>query len=187
MNERARDAMLARLVDRLREQGSWSGETHVQKAVFLLQEMLSVPTGYEFILYRHGPFSFDLRDGLTSLRADDLLELEIQPPPYGPKLKTTDLGRQLQGLYPKTLGRYEGHLDHVARFLGERGVTELERLATALYATRCEEGMDRSVVDRANLIHRWKPHVSVEDARKAVEAIDRALTDPKAQELRETA
>ena len=74
MNRLPQAAIVTRLTGRLRDQGSWCGETHLQKAMYFLQELMEVPTGFEFILYMHGPFSFDLRAELTSLRADGLLE-----------------------------------------------------------------------------------------------------------------
>jgi len=43
------------------------------------------------VLYKHGPFSFDLSDELASMRADALLEWEIKPEPYGNALKTTNV------------------------------------------------------------------------------------------------
>ena len=39
--------------------------------------MCEVPTGFEFILYMYGPFSFDLSDELTSIRADGLLKIAV--------------------------------------------------------------------------------------------------------------
>ena len=39
-----------------------------QKAVYFLQEIFDVPTGIEYILYKHGPYSFDLTADLTALR-----------------------------------------------------------------------------------------------------------------------
>ena len=60
-----RYAALLKLVRATNEAGSWSGETHIQKSVFFLQEALATELGYGFILYKlykHGPFSFELRD-----------------------------------------------------------------------------------------------------------------------------
>jgi hypothetical protein len=50
--------LIAVLADSLRKRGSWAGETHIQKAGYLLQELLGVPLNMKFILYKHGPFSF---------------------------------------------------------------------------------------------------------------------------------
>ena len=58
-------AILTELADQLRREGSWCGHTHMQKATYFLQDLLEVPTGYEFILYKHGPYSFDLSEEMT--------------------------------------------------------------------------------------------------------------------------
>jgi uncharacterized protein YwgA len=171
MNRLQRAAVLVRLVDRLREQGSWCGETHIQKATYFLQEFLHTPTELEFILYKHGPFSFDLRDELTSLRADGILELEPQAPPYGPKFTTTQTGAELLMRSPRTLAQYERAIEFVARSLGGKDVADLERLATALYVTR--ERASGSATERAQLLHELKPHVPIRSAQDAILELDR--------------
>jgi hypothetical protein len=169
MNDNQKAAVLARLVDRLRSEGSWAGETHIQKAAFFLQELLGVPLGFNFILYKHGPFSFDLRDELSSMRADDILALEAQMP-YGSRFKTTDGGRDIERRHPKTLSQYEERIDFVASTLGDSGVSDLERLATALYITLDLGNLP--VSQRAARLHEIKPHVSLQDACNAVERVD---------------
>ena len=77
-------AILTELADQLRREGSWCGHTHMQKATYFLQDLLEVPTGYEFILYKHGPYSFDLSEEMTTLRADYLIEFDHKSPGYGP-------------------------------------------------------------------------------------------------------
>jgi hypothetical protein len=171
MNRLQKAAVLSKLVDDLRRHDSWGGETHIQKAAYLLQEMLGVPLGFEFTLYKHGPFAFDLRDELTSLRADGILKLDIQSPPYGPRFASTDLGQEFQRRYPKTLGEYQKPIEFVARVLGDRRVTDLERLATALYAT-LQLGEPASVQKRAEFLHQLKPHISLEDSGAAVKELD---------------
>ncbi len=163
-------AVLTRLLDRLRDQGSWGGETHAQKAAYFLQTLFDVPLGFGFVLYRYGPFSFDLRDELTALRADELLGLEIRAP-YGPRLVTTPQGKVWQDRYPKTLARYDSAIEFVARTLGEEDVAGLEKVATALYVTR-SLGEASSVDDRAIRLHEVKPHIPLETAREAVRRLD---------------
>src|SRR5260370_41172711 len=107
MERLRRAAIVTQLVTKLRAAGSWCGETHIQKAVYLMQDLLDVPMEYQFILYKHGPFSFDLSDELTSFRGDELLELKPQAPPYGPRFEVTDLGQQLREKWPKTLAKYK--------------------------------------------------------------------------------
>jgi hypothetical protein len=171
MTRSQKAAVLTQLVDKLRAQGSWAGETHLQKAIFFLQEMLRSPMGFDFILYKHGPFSFDLRDELTGLRADGILELEPQLPPYGPRFATTSVGRGLVERHPKTLEGQADRVTFVANLFHGKGVKELERLATALYSS-LEKGWDATVESRARFLNEIKPHVSLEEAREAVGSLD---------------
>jgi uncharacterized protein YwgA len=173
MERLKRAAIVSQLIRNLRNSGSWCGETHVQKAVYLLQDLLDVPTEYQFILYKHGPFSFDLSDELTSFRGDELLELRPQVPPYGPRYAVTTLGKSLCERFPKTLAKYDDSIEAVADAIGEQTVGELERLATALYVTKRDSTHhDGSVKSRSKRLNQLKPHVSVEAANNAVEEID---------------
>lgn len=101
MNRLQRAAVITRLLDELHQQGSWCGETHVQKSVYFLQALLNVPTDYEFILYKHGPFSFELKDALSEFRADGLIDLIAQPYPYGPSYDATETGKKICGAVSK--------------------------------------------------------------------------------------
>ncbi|HWF24756.1 MAG TPA: hypothetical protein VG275_04885 [Solirubrobacteraceae bacterium] len=176
MNRLAQEAVLVGLARRLHDRGSWGGETHLQKATYLLHELGGVPFDFNFILYKHGPFSFELRDELGTMRADRLVEREVQVPPYGPRFVVTDRGRELEARFGRTMDRYSDVLDWVAERVGERGVTELERLATALWVTR-ELGERASVEERTGRLHQVKPHVSLADASDAVREIDEMLAE----------
>ena len=165
-------ALLTRLIEGLCSKGDWCGETHVQKTAFFVQELLGVPLGFQFILYKHGPFSFDLRDELTALRADGLLELE--PRTYGAQLVPTKQCGYIQGIYPKTMAKYQRSIEFIVEKLGGKGVVELERLATAFYVSnRLEEG--KSDYIRANRVTKLKPHITTENARNAVREVDRIV------------
>ena len=83
-------------------------------------------------MYKHGPFSFDLRDELTALRADGLLRLEPQRL-CGVRIIPTKQSEYIQKLYPKTLRNYEDKVEFVIGELGGKRSVELERLGTALY------------------------------------------------------
>ena len=165
MNRLQKAALLTELADKLAAKGSWCGETNIQKATYFLQDLVNVPTSYEYILYTHGPFSFELRDELTELRADRLLQLEIRQPPYGPSWVPTPTSREIRQQYPKTLKRFQKQLDFVANEFGPLGVGELERLGTALYFIR---EVSESDDERAKKIHEIKPHISISSAKAAL-------------------
>lgn len=177
MNRLQKATLLTELIQQLRQQDSWCGETHIQKAVFFLQELMHVPLEFDFILYKHGPFSFDLRDELTSLRADGLIKLEPIWP-YGPRLAPTERCANIQALYSKTLAKYSEAINLIARKLGAKGVSELERLSTALYVIKEAEG-DTSVEAKAGQLTRLKPHILPGDAEAAILEVDQLINKAK--------
>ena len=173
MDRMAKAALIAELIERLRHKGSWCGETHVQKAVYFLQNLMRVPLQFDFILYKHGPFSFDLRDELTALRADGLLRLETQGL-YGARIATTDQSSYIREFYPRTLSRSNRAIDFTSGQIGEKGVVELERLATALFVTR-QSGRQASIDSRVKSLVTLKPHIPKAEAQIAVSAVDRMI------------
>lgn len=174
MKPMARAAILTTLRDGLEARGSWAGETHMQKATFFLQEGAGVPLPFEFILYKFGPFSFDLRDELISFRAKHLMGIEIQDR-YGPRLSTTDEGRALQERFPRTLDRFRPQIEVVTGFLNSKGVGELERLGTALmFQLENHDLDDESIAER---ICKVKPHVDEKAAIQSSAEVRRFLAD----------
>jgi uncharacterized protein YwgA len=172
MEKIERTALVLELIRMLKERGSWCGETHIQKAVYFLQEMMQVRLGFEYIMYKHGPYSFELADELTHHRADRMLTL-IPRGDYGPSMMVNEDNRYIQKLFRDTssfLDLYRQRLEFVSEKLADKKVVELERLATALYVTK--ENPEQSVEERARRINELKPHVSLTEAKKAVEHID---------------
>jgi hypothetical protein len=150
--------------------GSWCGETHLQKATFFLQELLNVGMDFEFILYRHGPFSFDLHDELVVMQADELLQLTSRRYGYGPSYVPTQFSETFLSRFPNTTTRYSAEIEFIADELRNKGVAELEKLATAFFIVKREgfKGIDK----RSRRLVELKPHVSMFDARRANEEID---------------
>jgi len=160
-------AILA-MVDSLRAQGSWTGETHVQKAVYFLDKKCTVPTNLDFVLYKHGPYSFDLHESLASLFASCLLEHQIQPP-YGPRIQLTETGKKFLAKHADQLASKKASIQTVAQWFGNKGVADLEKLATALWVQQESPGARETT--QAKRIHEIKPHISVEDAREALQTV----------------
>jgi len=81
----------------------------------------------------------------------------------------------LQGRFPKTIADYDSAINRVAQRLGNRGVSALERLATAVYVTR--RHADLSLTERAAQLCKLKPHISKDDALGAVREADEVLDE----------
>ena len=132
----------------------------------------ATPTGFEFILYMYGPFSFDLSDELTSIRADGLLKIAVQYP-YGPKLVPTDAAEAVQKRFPKTMQKYGKPVVFIASKIGAKTVADLEKLATALYVERKYDLDDEDIDSWARQMNALKSHVSLDAARAAIEDLQR--------------
>ena len=168
MDRLARAAVLTRLIRALGEQGSWCGETHVQKAVYFLQDVVRVPLEFEFVLYKYGPYSFDLRDELTGLRADGIVRLDAKNV-VGSRIVPTSRSEYIEGKFSRTLQEHGHSVAFVAGKLGNKGVADLERYSTALYVIR--RGPTQSVEKQIEDLTQYKPHISRGDAQEAFEAV----------------
>ena len=175
-----RRAVVAKLVASMEERGQWAGETHIQKALYFLQSMLKVPSLYDFVLYKHGPYSFDLHDDLSKMRAHLIIDMEPRRP-YGPSFRLGQLGAGTLERAEKDTNKYSQRIDFVVEHLGSMGVRTLERYATALYVKAEKKDSDaeslwKAIVDR-------KPHISEEDARAAVQWVKNLEEEAKRQKL----
>ena len=178
MKRLQRAALLTELVEQMHDHQSWCGETHLQKATFFLQELLGVDLGYDFVVYKHGPFSFDLRDELGGFLSDKLIRYQPQVPTHGPRITVTDEGQSVQEIYPKTVARHADRISFVAEKLDALGVIDLERLATALYVTL--EAPQASDAQRARLLRQMKPHIPEPAALRAVREVDEIRAEAEA-------
>jgi len=166
MERLKRSAIVLSLIEHLREKGGWCGETHIQKSTYFLQELLNVPLGFKFILYKHGPYSFDLSDELMAMRADMIVQLKSQQP-YGPSIVPGPTSEQLKRLFPKALKEYENKVSFIASQFAEYGIAALERIATAFFIANQNDMDTRQQI--ATKINDIKPHISMKEALEALE------------------
>jgi hypothetical protein len=172
MERLQRASILLALNEELRKAGSWAGETHIQKATFFLQDLMNVQLGFDFVLYKHGPFSFDLRDELTFMRSQGFFRLEPQNP-YGPTLVGGEKSELLKQAFQKTIDEHSASIQFVTQKLGSKTVAGLERTATALYIM-LRESAD---VNRAQRLITLKPHIALPEAQAAVAEVEQIISE----------
>ncbi len=177
MNDTQREALILEFVRKLKSQGSWCGETHIQKSIYFLQELMGVPLSLNYIFYKHGPFSFELSDQLTALRGNGLVELRSHPP-YGPHLHASESSGAYLSRFNTTIGSFQPATEFVAEKLAKKNVSELERLSTALYVRLQMPELDDNAL--ALEMNRLKPHVTVQEAMQALSEVRQFDADRKA-------
>jgi hypothetical protein len=178
MERSQRTAVLLSLIAQLQSRGSWCGETHIQKTAYFLQELLGVPLAFDFVLYIHGPVSFDLADEITAMQCDQLLGVVVRDPLFEPRLLPSQTSQNFLARFPLTRQRYEHPIRFVAERLARKNVAELERLATALFVSRMPDA-PADPTARALKISQLKPHIQPEQARAAVLVVDRMSEEAK--------
>lgn len=174
MEEYARKAILLALLDKMKRNGSWCGETHFQKSVYFLQEGLGVPLELRFILYKHGPYSFDLDRVLGEMHGSYLVRQEVRGS-YGPSLVVDEPGERLMMSFPKTIDGRSFEIAFVAERISARSVVELERIGTALYVRN--KHPDFSSDEQVRRIVELKPHITLDQASDAVLEISKLLDE----------
>jgi hypothetical protein len=172
MERLQRASILLTLNEELRRAGSWAGETHMQKATFFLQELMSISLDFDFVLYKHGPFSFDLRDELTFMRAQGFFRLEPQYP-YGPTLVGGEKSELLKQAFRAAIEEYLPRIRFVSQKLGAKTVAGLERTATALYIRLREP----AYADRVQRLTSLKPHIALPEAQAAVSEVEQIIRE----------
>jgi uncharacterized protein YwgA len=163
-------AIVVELVEQLRGRGSWCGATHLQKTAYFLKHLTEVPVDFDFILYKHGPFSFDLQDEVSYLSAYDLLDLKSNGPRYGASLVEGGRAQLLRDEYGYKAEQYRRQIEFVADRLADKGVVELEKLGTALWVTLNTDAT--TTEERAREMVQRKPHISYAEALTAVRELD---------------
>lgn len=159
--------LIGGVVKALRDRDSWTGETHVQKATFIAKVVKHVPFESEFVLYKHGPFSFDLSKSIVHMRSRGLLVTEINPG-YGPSFSIKEtLWRALDRTASNVFAQYEASISRICEVLAPKNVSELERIATAIYVSELLPNSSKK--EKINELVRLKPHILPDLAKRAFE------------------
>ena len=156
-------ALILAVVERLSGHGSWTGRTHVQKALSLVLEAAGQSLPFTFVLYKHGPYSFDLAAELQQMKSYGALSSEAKAP-YGESFKLGSNAGFVK-MHCALSATEDASVQRVCDFIGSKGVTELERLATAAWIRSHERIQDPASV--ASRLNQLKPHVSKESAAVA--------------------
>ena|SRR5271157_3625752 len=157
-------SLVLAVIRSLKQHGSWTGKTHVQKSLFLIKTATQIDVPFTFVLFKHGPYSFELETELEQMKSYLAITSEPDPNGYGvvlspgPGSRFIDERGGLSDVESSAVGR-------VCRFVGQRNVSELERIATAAWIRKTERvGDSASVAARLNKL---KTHVSIRDAEQA--------------------
>lgn len=152
MSELQGYAIVLRAVHGLNAARSWTGKTHVIKTLYIASTKAALP--FEFVLFKHGPYSFDANDAIEFMSAVGLLNMTATPP-YGVQLKPGRLEGAVESeVDPDVLLI----VDRAIQSVGSSDVKELEALATSIWVAEKENQIDE--VGWLRAVKELKPHLS---------------------------
>ena len=166
-----RHRLILAVVEALNAAGSWSGKTHIQKAMALLLARARIEMPFEFVLYKHGPFSFELRDEIDFMKSYLGISSESVLG-YGEKIEPGENKEFIVGRTRLPEGTLK-EIRTVCDFVNGRRVADLERLATAAWI-RSQENIEEAE-QIAQRLHQLKPHISLDEARTACREVSQIL------------
>jgi uncharacterized protein YwgA len=175
----SRCALVVELVRRLRERGSWCGETHLQKALYILQDLSKSNFGYKFVIYKHGPYSFELNNELTEMRSANVLEFQFPREGYGPSIASTSFGERIYKVNEENIQEYFPFMSFLVDWFAASDVRHLEKVATAYYVTK--KNPRDPAIERAKKLNLLKPHVDIEAAAEAIRIVDEKRKQARSQ------
>jgi hypothetical protein len=166
----SRCALVVHLAKRLRSNGSWCGETHLQKALYILQDISKSNFSYKFVIYKHGPYSFDLNNELAAMRSANILEFQFPREGYGPSIAPTSFGEKILSVNSENIQVFAKPVDFLAEWFASNDVRYLEKIATAYFVTAKNPRVP--TLERAQKLHSLKPHVDIVAAEEALKLVD---------------
>lgn len=147
-----------KIIRALNKAKSRSSRTHIQKMMFFAKSWkLTRATDFEFILYQHGPYSYELDRVLLAMESLESITRDPAPDGYGSRYsvvrawKSPPRARYLQ----------------LAEWLGPLGVRDLEARAT------CQYFMDEGSNSVEAEVRRVKPHLTTDEISAAKRDVDR--------------
>lgn len=159
--EYSKHSTILAVVEGLLRRGSWTGKTHVQKALSLLSDARLIPPQFDFVLYKHGPYSFDVENEIEQMRSYEAVNIYANPNGYGVTIRPGTNAFFVKRQAPLSAG-HQAAIEKVCEFVDARSVTVLERLATAAWIRTNQAITETAEVARR--LNALKPHVSIADA-----------------------
>ena len=167
-----RHRLILLVLNCLKEHGSWAGKTHLIKTLYLLKALSKQKIPFDFILYKHGPYSFDIEDELAVMKSYSAIASDTIINGYGESLipgSNSSITEKRVKMDKKT--KYE--IQEICKLVGTKNVRELECLATITWIIKNDKIKDQQ--DVFNKLNYYKPHISDEEALTAFNKIQNFL------------
>ncbi len=166
------------VVGALRENGSWTAESHVQKCIYMVKELFDAEVPFCFVPYKHGPYSFELRDEIGRLLSARVLVSEPARP-YGPRIRSRSDSAHLRRQLERVNHGLSEEIVFVAGKIGEMPASDVGLLATGILVLKEQDTLEVSSQESLIRFRCLKPAVEEETCIKYIGKARRLLQDVK--------
>lgn len=159
------------VIENLQKYGSWTGKTHIQKTSFLLKVLSKIEVPFRFVLYKHGPYSFELQNEFEEMKSY-AATVSGEVTHYGSRFFLGMNATRIQEISPLDEAVVE-EIERICKFVNCKNVSDLEKIATVAWIHFEEKLIDPDGV--SNRLHELKPHISSEQASEAYAELQSVL------------
>ncbi len=157
-----RQAAIKLIVDRLED----TGKTKLQKILYFTQEAIGAPLQYRFRMHHYGPFSQDVEDDISFMKAIGYLDVQLDSTGFGYHIRSAS--DHLPAWDDEMLG-YKDKMTNVIGKLGVLHVNDLELWATIHFVQQLlNEPTRESVIEN---VRRLKPRFTAEQIGAAYDQL----------------
>ena len=132
---------------------------------------MNAPFEWIFVIYKFGPYSFDLAHLIGEIHSCRLVELMLQWW-FQPKIKVMRYGKDFYEDINELCYKYRKQIEFVKEELGSQNLSEIELLATGLYIISYEKVHDKTVENRSRILNHLKSHIKLNDASTFIGEVD---------------
>lgn len=165
MAQKDRYAIIRCIVDNLKD----VGKIRMQKFVYFLQWIFSVPLGYDYKMHYYGPYCDELNDDLIAMQMSNNLKIGADPSGYGyhiiPGTEAVTTGDEILGRYSEKISKCLSEFDKF-------NPKELEILSTLHFAKYVAgvPGEDK-IIEKTSMLKPVFPKVTIKQTYKKLEGI----------------
>jgi len=180
-NDQKKQALVLFIVRKLSEQKGWHGPVFVQRFIYLLQELLDVPLDLFFILYKHGPYSFELAETLTFLTANYLLEFKLPLNHLSPTLVPGKHAAYYDKKFKAEMDAINPRVTWLITKVNDMDFGKLTLLTFALYVLKQLRVQGKDEKKLISEMHQIRPVFSKKQITEAVEALKKLMNEAQTE------
>lgn len=166
------------LISKIVEQKPFLGKTAMMKIIYILQQVYSVPLGYDYEIYTYGPYCSEVMEDIQL--AADFKAIRINSVVFpngnlGYELREGDNIKNIIDMEKDFVYSYGDSILEVIKIFGNKTAKELELSSTIIYMyiNYTYNNWDNSIEKVSEGVKKIKPHFDIETIKEEYNNLNR--------------